>query len=203
MELKHSAPLEISAPVLTLPRKEAETLRSAYQAAEVILEYGSGGSTLVAGDLPGRRVFSVESSAKWIAMMEAWLTQNPPMAQVVLHHGNIGKTRDWGNPANNMSVARWSAYPVSVWDRPDFEHPDVVLIDGRFRLACALTVLFRITRPVRVLMDDYVNRPVYKQIETLVGAPVMVGRMAQFEFTPTVMPVAHMQWIMAAFANPR
>jgi len=200
MELEQSAPVENSAPVLTMPPQEAETLRSAYEAAEVILEYGSGGSTLVAGDLPGRRVFSVESSSEWIAMMETWLKQNPPKAQVVLHHGNIGKTGKWGTPASNNSVARWSAYPVSVWDRPDFEHPDVVLIDGRFRLACALTVLFRITRPVKVLMDDYVNRPVYKQIERLVGPPVMVNRMAQFEFTPMAMPVAHMQWIMAAFA---
>jgi hypothetical protein len=203
MELEQGASMERSAPVLTMPQQEAETLRSAYAAAEVILEYGSGGSTLVAGELPGRRVFSVESSTKWIAMMEGWLTQNPPKAQVVLHHGNIGKTGDWGSPASNKTVGRWSAYPVSVWDRPDFEHPDVVLIDGRFRLACALTVLFRITRPVKVLMDDYVGRPGYTKIETLVGPPVMVGRMAQFEFTPTAMPVAQMQWIMAAFATPR
>lgn len=52
-------------------------------------------------------------------------------------------------------------------------------------------------------MDDYVNRPVYKPIERLVGSPVMVNRMAQFEFTPMAMPEAHMQWIMAAFAIPK
>ncbi len=190
------------APVLTMPPEETAALQAAYQAAEVILEYGSGGSTLLAADLPGRRVFSVESAAPWIARMEAWFQAHPPKAEVVLHLGSIGKTRDWGFPVDNRLVARWSAYPVSVWDRVDFQHPDVVLIDGRFRLACALTVLFRITRPVTVLIDDYIDRPGYKKIETLVGAPVMAGRMARFQFTPQALPVAQMAWIMAAYASP-
>ena len=190
------------APTLTLPPDEAAALRTACQGARVILEYGSGGSTVLAGDFPGRRVFAVESAAPWLARMEAWFAANPPVAQVTLHHGNIGRTREWGFPADTRAMARWSAYPVSVWDRPDFVHPDVVLIDGRFRLACALTVLFRITRPVAVLIDDYIDRPSYKKIETLVGAPQMAGRMAQFQFTPMAMPPAQMQWIMAAFASP-
>lgn len=190
------------APVLTLPPDEAAALRAAYQGAQVILEYGSGGSTVMAGALPGRRVFAVESSAPWLEKMQAWFASNPAKAEVTLHHGNIGKTRDWGFPVDHKALARWAGYPVSVWDRPDFQHPDVVLIDGRFRLACALTVLFRITRPVQVLIDDYIDRPGYKRIETLVGAPDMAGRMARFTFTPMAMPPAALQWIMAAYANP-
>ena len=190
------------APVLTLPPQEAEALRAAYQAAGVILEYGSGGSTVVAGSLPGRRVFAVESSAPWMTKMERWFAANPPQARVTLHHGNIGKTKDWGFPVDAKAVTRWPSYPISVWDREDFQHPDVVLIDGRFRLACALTVLFRITRPLVVLIDDYLDRPGYKKIETLTGAPDMAGRMARFQFTPMALPPADMQWIMAAYANP-
>ena len=190
------------APHLTFPPAEAAALQAAYRSAEVVLEYGSGGSTLVAADLAGRLVFAVESAAPWLTRMEAWFQANPPKARVVLHHGNIGKTRDWGFPLDNRAVVRWSGYPVSVWDRPDFEHPDVVLIDGRFRLACALTVLFRITRPLTVLIDDYIDRPSYKKIETLVGAPDMTGRMARFQFTPQSLPVAQMAWIMAAYASP-
>ncbi|MBC7739079.1 MAG: hypothetical protein H7245_18135 [Candidatus Saccharibacteria bacterium] len=190
------------APILTLPEEEAAALRAAYQAAAVILEYGSGGSTLVAADLPGRRVFAVESAVLWMARMQVWFQDHPPKANVVLHHGDIGKTRDWGFPADTKTAGRWSAYPLSVWDRPDFAQPDVVLIDGRFRLACALTVLFRSLKPVTVLIDDYIDRPGYKKIETLVGAPLMAGRMAQFLFTPRPLPAAQMAWIMAAYANP-
>ena len=189
-------------PVLTLPPEEAAALRAAYQAAQVILEYGSGGSTVVAGDLPGRRVYAVESSAPWLARMEAWFVAHPPKALVTLHHGNIGRTKAWGFPVDNRAVAQWPSYPLSVWDRADFQHPDMVLIDGRFRLACALTVLFRIVCPVHVLIDDYVDRPNYRKIEALVGVPEMVGRLARFKFTPMAMPPAAMQWIMSAYANP-
>ncbi len=190
------------APTLTMPPEESAALIAAYQGAATILEYGTGGSTVVAAGLPGRRVFSVESSAPWLAKMQAWFDFNPPSATLSLHHADIGKTRDWGFPVDNKYVTRWSGYPISVWDREDFVHPDVVLIDGRFRLACALTVLFRISRAVTVLIDDYLGRPRYAQIERLVGPPDMIGRMARFQFTPQPMPVAQMQWIMAAYAIP-
>lgn len=42
-----------------MPPAEAEALRMAYEEAEVILEYGSGGSTVVAAELPGKHVTSV------------------------------------------------------------------------------------------------------------------------------------------------
>ena len=190
-------------PVLTMPPEESAALVAAYRAASVILEYGTGGSTLVAADLPGREVFSVESSADWLDRMRDWFRANPPSARVHLHHGDIGKTRDWGYPADNKHVSKWPSYPVSVWDRDDFRHPDLVLIDGRFRLACALTTLFRITQPVTVLMDDYIDRPPYARIERLVGAPQLTGRMARFTFTPQPMPPADMGWIMAAYASPQ
>ena len=192
----------VEAPILTLPEAEAAALRAAYQAAGVILEYGTGGSTVVASALPGRQVFAVESSAPWLAKMAEWFVDHPTVAKLVLHHGNIGKTKDWGFPVDNRLVARWSNYPLSIWDRADFRHPDVVLIDGRFRLACALTVLFRITKPVAVLIDDYIDRPQYKKIEMLVGSPIMAGRMALFDFTPMAMPPAQMHWILQAYANP-
>ena len=190
-------------PILTLPPEESAALTSAYQAASVILEYGTGGSTVVAADLPGRDVFSVESAAPWLKMMEGWFAKNPPLARLHLHHGHIGKTRKWGFPLDNSRVAHWASYPISVWDREDFVQPDVVLIDGRFRLACALTTLFRTTKPVTVLIDDYIDRAPYTQIEHLVGAPQMIGRMARFTFAPQPMPPAHIGWIMAAFASPQ
>jgi hypothetical protein len=62
--------------------------------------------------------------------------------------------------------------------------PDLVLIDGRFRVACLMTVLLRIQRPVRVLFDDYADRPKYQRAEALVRPRRMIGRMAEFEVDP-------------------
>jgi hypothetical protein len=50
--------------VLTLPADEARLLQDHYARAGVVLEYGSGGSTLLAARL-GKQVFSVESDAAW------------------------------------------------------------------------------------------------------------------------------------------
>ncbi len=186
---------------LTLPPEETAALTAAYQGAGVILEYGTGGSTLLAAAL-ARVVFSVESSTDWRVMMEGWFQANPPQALLHLHQADIGPTRQWGYPADNKHVARWSNYPISVWDRADFQHPDVVLIDGRFRIACLYTTLLRITRPVRVLWDDYAERPGYHKVEQMIGPPQMVGRMALFDLTPTALDPARMAGVVQAFLRP-
>jgi hypothetical protein len=61
----------ITRPELTLPEAEAATIRAAYERAGVILEYGSGGSTVLGAEL-GKRVLSVESDKAWAQMMRDW-----------------------------------------------------------------------------------------------------------------------------------
>lgn len=190
-------------PPLTLPRGEAEALRAAYEAAEVILEYGSGGSTMLAAAMTGKTLFSVESDLTWHRHMADLFRAVPPAAQVILHHADIGPTRDWGYPEDSHHAARWPGYAVSVWDRPDFRHPDVVLIDGRFRAACFLTTLFRISRPVTVLWDDYKVRESYHFVEDFCPLTGMVGRMAIFSARPTVIPAERLGLILKTFLRPQ
>ena len=194
-----AAPDALVRPHLTLPGPEAEALRLAYARARVILEYGSGGSTALAAEMPGKMVFSVESDADWLAGLGRWFEANPPAAEVILHHAHIGPTRDWGHPASEASFRRWPLYSVSVWDRPDFKHPDVVLVDGRFRAACFLTTLFRITRPVTLLWDDYADRPAYHEMESFSPRTGMVGRMAIFELTPAAIPAERLGQILTTY----
>lgn len=186
-------------PELTLPLVEATHLRAAFAQAGVILEYGSGGSTVIAAELPDKTVFSVESDGAWLKQMRGYFGAHPPAARLHLHHGDIGPTRDWGYPADDANFRRWPAYPNSVWDRDDFQQPDLVLIDGRFRVACFLTVLFRSTAPVTVLFDDYLDRKSYHTIEDLVKPAVMIGRMAQFDITPMTIPADRLGWIITRF----
>ena len=62
----------VKRPKLTLPPQEAEALKEAYAGADTILEYGSGGSTVVAAERPGTLVTSVESDRGWARMMRRW-----------------------------------------------------------------------------------------------------------------------------------
>lgn len=189
-------------PVLTMPAAEAAAVVSHYNRASVILEYGSGGSTVIAAELPGKAVFSVESDAKWLADMRCYFAANPPLADLHLHHGRIGPTKAWGHPQDNEQFRKWPRYPIGIWDLTEFLHPNVVLIDGRFRAACFLTTLFRITQPVTVLWDDYSERPSYHEVEDLVKPTEMIGRMARFEISPMPLPVNRLAWVIETYMRP-
>ena len=192
----------VAPPDFAFPEAEARALGAAYEGATTILEYGSGGSTAMAALLPGRTVFAVESDRAYIAELTRWFEASPPEATVHLHHGDIGPTGKWGQPADEASTwRRFHRYPTTVWDRDDFVHPDVVLVDGRFRAACFLTTLFRITSPVRLFFDDYAGRPIYHEVERY-GAPVaMHGRMAEFALDPTSIPADDLTWILETFTR--
>ena len=204
-QLYLGAPLmiaEIDAPELTFPEVEADWVRRHYADARVILEYGSGGSTVLAASNPECTVFSVESDRDWAANLEAYFRQNPPSGLVRQHPVDIGPTEKWGRPKGQGGWRKYHRYPISVWDREDFQHPDLVLIDGRFRAACWLTVLIRATKPVVVLFDDYVDRSAYHMVEDFVKPTEIRGRMARFDLSPQTFPVSHMARIFETFTRP-
>lgn len=193
----------IARPKLTMPEAEAKLLTLAYAGADVILEYGSGGSTVVAAEMAGKRVISVEGDAAWHAMMLDYFAQTPPLANLTMHYADIGPTKAWAFPKGEARFRDWPAYALGVWDLPDFQHPDVVLIDGRFRAGCFLATMFRIQKPTLVLWDDYADRREYHRIETLVKPTEMIGHMALFELSPTAVPADRLLWILQTFLLTR
>ena len=60
--------------------------------------------------------------------------------------------------------------------------PDTILIDGRFRVACALASLLNLERasPCALLVDDYDDRPHYRMLEDFADRVSMQGCMALF-----------------------
>lgn len=193
----------LSRPALTLPPEEAAVLRGAYARAGTILEYGSGGSTVLAAELPGKTVLSVESDADWASDMTAWFAANPPAPGTAVHmlHSDIGPTEAWGRPADDSAWRHWPRYPLAVWQREDCM-PDVVLVDGRFRIGCALATAFRTSKPVTLLFDDYTTRPHYARVEDYLGTPEIVGRMARFRVTPTAIPPERLLQVVQFMQRP-
>ncbi len=153
-------PAVIERPVLTMPVPEADLVASTYAQAEVILEYGSGGSTVLAAEMAAKSVFGVESDRSWAERMRAWFAKNPPArgTQVEVIWSDIGATRDWGRPVDDGGWRGYARYPFEIWQRESFRHPDVVLVDGRFREGCVLATAFLARRPVTLLFDDYAGR---------------------------------------------
>jgi Glycosyl transferase family 2 len=184
---------------LTFPRKEAGLVRGWYAKASMILEYGSGGSTVLAAEL-GKKVISVESDKDWATRLSAHLAS---WAGAVVHHVDIGPTGKWGMPTRPRFHGRFHRYALSVWDRPDLGEPDLVLIDGRFRSACLVAVMLRAMRPTTVLFDDYEDRTHYRGVEKLARKEEIVGRMARFTVTPGAIPPEMMTEVIGWFSDPR
>ncbi len=191
-------------PELTLPEAEAQLLREEYARAGAILEYGSGGSTLMAAEMPGKSVVSVESDPDWAARVRGWLGEHPPAqgTTVEIAFADIGQTKDWGHPVDEADWRNFARYPLEIWGRKDFVHPDVVLVDGRFRLGCVLAAAYLSERPLTLLFDDYAHRAHYHRIESFVGTPTLTGRMARFHITPQPIPADRLLRIIQIMQRP-
>ncbi len=96
--------------------------------------------------------------------------------------------------------------PTAIWKRLARAGltPDLVLIDGRFRVACFLTTLLQARPGTIVLFDDYVGRNErYGQVETYVQPDRLVERMAVFT-VPHELPVHDIALDLATFyMDPR
>lgn len=153
------------------------------------LEYGAGASTLLIADarIPA---ISVESDADYADAVRAVIPNNNQSRIVAV---NIGRTQDWGYPLwmfkTTGAVQKWKAYPKAGPAELDetVPFPDLVLIDGRFRVACCLSMVkASIVRkqPTQILFDDYALRPHYAVVEQVIGKPQAIGRAALFQIEP-------------------
>lgn len=169
---------------MIFPEKEDALVRAAYGAARVILEYGSGGSTWFGSGLEDKLIFSVESDRAWAIDMQQRIDAAALPSPAILYPVDIGPTGAWGRPFDDRAWTRFHRYPAAIWDEAFFRHPDLILIDGRFRPACLAHACLRISRPVRVLFDDYETRPAYHRVERFAAPVARAGRMAEFRLTP-------------------
>lgn len=191
----------VDRPVLTFPEEVSDWVCEFYARSETILEYGSGGSTVMASELSGKTIFSVESDPVWCKKMEAYFEQAGAASEVNMHFANIGPVGKWGRPINDKHWAKFHRYPNSVWDREDFRAPDVVLVDGRFRVGCVLATLLRTEKPVTLLFDDYVGRESYRRVERFVKPVDLKGRMARFDISPTSLPRQDFTEVLTLFTK--
>lgn len=171
-------------PELTLPDDEADILRKRYATARIILEYGSGGSTWLAGMQPEKFVMSVESDRAFALSLQSRVDVAGLPSPVIIHHADIGPTGDWGRAIDDREWRSYYNYPFSIWEEPYFRDPDVIFIDGRFRAACLVAAVIKTKKPITVLFDDYYTRPAYRAVEEVIKPRQKVGRMAEFRLTP-------------------
>lgn len=129
--------------------------------ASFLLEFGSGGSTVMAAALGVKEIVSVDSSLEWLQKVAE--TEEVKRCIFTSHHVDIGKLTNWGNPADKSSAISWPAYYRSVWNVLKAE-PDVILVDGRFRVACAFMSILHAQLGTKIIVHDFWDRPYYHDI---------------------------------------
>lgn len=191
-------------PELTLPAAEAEALKRHYRAAGAILEYGSGGSTVFAAAETGARIVSIESDAAWAERLRQSLAEAGLMRDgIEIRHADIGPTKEWGMPKTHNDWRKYWRLPMGYWQEPGRIEPDLILIDGRFRLGCFLSAVLCTTRPVTILWDDYKGRGGYQAAERWFPVAEEIGRMARFEVEPRTYGNADFAGMLSGFFSSR
>jgi hypothetical protein len=159
-------------------------------ASKFYLEFGSGGSTVAAAKQKIRTI-TVESDRYFAKAVKSKIGVNANNTMLII---NTGITVEWSFPLftrkTSSRVRRWSSYvdiPLNLIDRSHGHFPDLILIDGRFRKACALACAARAIEmavATTICFDDYADRDWYHDVETHLGKPEMIGRMAIFKVLP-------------------
>lgn len=147
------------------------------------LEYGSGSSTRYFSSYNNLKIVSVESDSFYAKAVKELVSYN---SETIIIDSEIGITGYWGYPvffANNKKKG-WK-YINSPWLKLGEDYcPDIVLIDGRYRVACAMNILLRAANKfnVTILIDDYFGRQEYFYFEKYCKLLRMIDRMAIFEY---------------------
>lgn len=116
------------------------------------IEYGAGGSTVLAARL-GTSFVSVETDAFYCSLVRKKVGSTN--GHIV--YADIGLTEEYGVPligrATPRRIAKWRNYAETPWKF--ISDPDLVLIDGRFRVLCAVTCIARMRRDAVLVFDNF------------------------------------------------
>jgi hypothetical protein len=156
----------------------AEWLTCQLENTKLFVEFGSGGSTVLANDLEVPTI-SVESDRFYAAAVRRAL-KSPHICQILTPR--MGITGEWGMPFFFRS-AKGFRYASAPFRHLGGRFPDLILIDGRYRVACALESARQAAEAcvtATLLLDDYSERPHYHELENYLGIPERIGAAAKF-----------------------
>jgi hypothetical protein len=119
------------------------------------MEFGSGGSTYQASIRPNiKSICTVESDLEWIKKLKLTISKE----FIDYNYIDIKAIpNSWGYPGKDCKPDDMKKYS-DVRVRSD---TDLVLIDGRFRVACCLKLFEQIKDTCIIAFDDFLDRKEY------------------------------------------
>ena len=143
-------------------------------------EYGCGKSTSWVLKNTSSEVISVDTSLEWINLVKK--KNHGAENRLVMYHTDCGELGRWGRPKSYKKLDNFAEYTDIIWHNK--KTPELILVDGRFRVCCFLTTLKFASEGTKIIFDDYTNRPHYHFIEKYVGRLKEDGRQCLFIVPP-------------------
>ncbi len=146
--------------------EEKELLKKYLSNAQNYLEFGTGGSTLFSLINSSVNITSVDTNLPWISFIKKYKIIKDNLGnRLHIHFIDIGPTKYWGYPVNQEYKEKFPNFSSEIFEKEsDF---DLVLVDGRFRVACTLQTILHSTEnknPI-IMIHDYSLRNEYKVVE--------------------------------------
>ena len=173
---------------------EKELFYKSISDSNIILEFGSGGSTFYALK-QGKKIFSIESSAWFIRMMK----KSPLIKDAInrnhllYYYANMGTTKEYSIPLhtdNGDIYWKKSIEEISSMENQLVNHflkdVDTIFIDGRYRVSCALNALRYFKNAKKFIIHDYNNRPQYHILEKFFIREDEAGSLVIFSPRPNI-----------------
>ena len=132
-------------------------------------EYGCGTSTIYASNNSSAEILSVDTSEEWTNKVRNSIRSNNTLNIKFI---NVGKTSEWGYPISYSNRKVFIKYISFIWEQSKL--PDLILIDGRFRVACFLYSLMKAKKGTKIIFDDY-NRKEYHVVEEYIK-PIQIEK---------------------------
>ncbi len=150
-----------------MPAEERRFIEQHYLDATSILEFGSGGSTLFALE-NNKFIISVESDKKFFNYLISHIRDTYSLNDSRVLLAKTGITGRYGMPAlfplSPRVVEKGLSYVLTGYSQFKNSSPDLIFVDGRWRVACCLYSLISGHNSSRLLLDDYENDRSYKLI---------------------------------------
>lgn len=127
--------------------------------ATIYFEYGSGGSTYQASIRNNiNKIYSVESDLQWFLKVN----KNVICDKLNLIYVDLQTARNtYGGPGPCCTDQDKILYSSQIKSVSSNSKIDLILIDGRFRVACCLKCFDIINNDCLIAFDDFLNRKEY------------------------------------------
>jgi len=138
-------------------------------------EYGVGNSTTWVYQNTNAKILAVDTSKKWIDIVKSKINE---LDRIQIDWIDLGELGDWGTPISYKKRAFIRNYLESIWIKNN--KPELILIDGRFRVACFLYSLLKAMPNSKIIFDDYKKIPHYQVVEEFIKPTEIHGNQALF-----------------------